>query len=713
MRCPACNFENREGVRFCESCGNQLSAPSTVSSSARPDDLSCPNCGQVNSGDTIFCVNCGTPLHAEPTPVMYPRRRWRTGCLLWAFLLFLICGLTYWIAFIPVPVVAAQSAPTLVVNIVRELRITQENLPRPQWAENLAGGDQTTESPTRPVKLDDNGHAILPAECGPRAEFEVTNASLMPIWDFLGVFGVGPMRYEVKNNGEPISESEYGYHTRWIVYDNGQKKVTEDSKSYFCYGSENNQLTCLGPDWRKYGSAEMQIISDNPACTEPIGGFVYQGQNLYPVPPESLACDAAGDLELVEIVDGKTWIFNRKNTAPSDIRPRKYTMDFYVVDPATGEENPTFNEPNCFLESGENRLECQSWQAYSKDEIVRWKLSQIMWGDACHSVEVASGQIGTPSIAVSNNAGQAPQSCEFNSPVELHMVGRSSLNLVPEGDITYFAISYSSGFGSDNAFYSTYDVFDSRGNSVAKGVKGSCYTGWSADVKRMGGFYAIGCTGPTVSYDQTVAMKLYYATGGCNQLVAENSLAAIASSLPQPKLQTADRCSLFNGINMSVIYLDWQPGAALTFYIKMPGGVPGFDKQISGDNEPWNYTAKVGDFTSTNCRQDYKERLYCSVSLPSGYSNAIRPLSVSVNGCSIPIYSDQSADLPGIEKGGASKSGGGGGGNSCGDSPAWNASSCSTWCACMGGTLDLSCGEGSECGAPAPSTPCSAFCSIP
>ena len=36
MRCPKCQFENREGTKFCDECGHNLSAPSKPS----PKDLS-------------------------------------------------------------------------------------------------------------------------------------------------------------------------------------------------------------------------------------------------------------------------------------------------------------------------------------------------------------------------------------------------------------------------------------------------------------------------------------------------------------------------------------------------------------------------------------------------------------------------------------------------------------------------------------------------
>ncbi|NOY99872.1 MAG: hypothetical protein GXP40_11855 [Chloroflexi bacterium] len=140
-----------------------------------------------------------------------------------------------------------------------------------------------------------------------------------------------------------------------------------------------------------------------------------------------------------------------------------------------------------------------------------------------------------------------------------------------------------------------------------------------------------------------------------------------------------DRCALFDGMDISVVYLDWQPGAPLTFYFKMPGGVPGLDRQIPGDSGSWEYSAAIGDYSTDNCGYEgYKERLYCSVSLPSGYSNAVRSLTLSVNGCDSAIYSNQTAYLPGIEKAGGG--GGSGGGDACGPQPDICADF-SAWCA--------------------------------
>ena len=60
MRCPKCQFENREEAKFCKKCGNKL-------------ELICPSCGHPYQPDSIFCDECGHDLRkAKPaTPINY------------------------------------------------------------------------------------------------------------------------------------------------------------------------------------------------------------------------------------------------------------------------------------------------------------------------------------------------------------------------------------------------------------------------------------------------------------------------------------------------------------------------------------------------------------------------------------------------------------------------------------------------------------------
>ena len=49
MRCSKCSRDNREGLKFCTSCGTPLIA-------------SCPKCGAQIQPDESYCGECGTAL---------------------------------------------------------------------------------------------------------------------------------------------------------------------------------------------------------------------------------------------------------------------------------------------------------------------------------------------------------------------------------------------------------------------------------------------------------------------------------------------------------------------------------------------------------------------------------------------------------------------------------------------------------------------------
>jgi len=55
MRCPKCQFENREGVKFCEGCGAKM-------------ESKCPSCGATaphKQGVPCYqekCPKCGAPM---------------------------------------------------------------------------------------------------------------------------------------------------------------------------------------------------------------------------------------------------------------------------------------------------------------------------------------------------------------------------------------------------------------------------------------------------------------------------------------------------------------------------------------------------------------------------------------------------------------------------------------------------------------------------
>jgi class 3 adenylate cyclase/tetratricopeptide (TPR) repeat protein len=60
MKCPKCQFDNREGVKFCEKCGAKM-------------ELVCPNCGAEVPLDRQFCGECGHDLRKpkEAPPIDY------------------------------------------------------------------------------------------------------------------------------------------------------------------------------------------------------------------------------------------------------------------------------------------------------------------------------------------------------------------------------------------------------------------------------------------------------------------------------------------------------------------------------------------------------------------------------------------------------------------------------------------------------------------
>jgi class 3 adenylate cyclase len=62
MKCENCQFENREGVKFCEKCGAKM-------------ELVCPNCGAKIPLDRQFCGECGHDLGKpkEAPPIDFTR----------------------------------------------------------------------------------------------------------------------------------------------------------------------------------------------------------------------------------------------------------------------------------------------------------------------------------------------------------------------------------------------------------------------------------------------------------------------------------------------------------------------------------------------------------------------------------------------------------------------------------------------------------------
>ena len=55
MRCIHCNTQNREGVQFCEYCGEKIVTEPQKSTA----QWSCANCGHENKAEYKFCEQCG------------------------------------------------------------------------------------------------------------------------------------------------------------------------------------------------------------------------------------------------------------------------------------------------------------------------------------------------------------------------------------------------------------------------------------------------------------------------------------------------------------------------------------------------------------------------------------------------------------------------------------------------------------------------------
>ncbi|MGV7224945.1 MAG: adenylate/guanylate cyclase domain-containing protein [Nitrospinales bacterium] len=55
MKCPECQFENREDAKFCNECGHKF-------------DVTCPECKSSNRVSSKFCDECGHKLTAKPVP---------------------------------------------------------------------------------------------------------------------------------------------------------------------------------------------------------------------------------------------------------------------------------------------------------------------------------------------------------------------------------------------------------------------------------------------------------------------------------------------------------------------------------------------------------------------------------------------------------------------------------------------------------------------
>lgn len=75
MKCPNCQFENRDGAKFCKSCGFNLAAflEQAAPAPAPAAPAVCANCGAVLKPGAKFCTKCGSAVAApEPKTVGEP-----------------------------------------------------------------------------------------------------------------------------------------------------------------------------------------------------------------------------------------------------------------------------------------------------------------------------------------------------------------------------------------------------------------------------------------------------------------------------------------------------------------------------------------------------------------------------------------------------------------------------------------------------------------
>ena len=623
--------------------------------------VGCPNCRQINPVDTFFCMNCGTPLRAQPLPVQPPRKR-RRGCLIWASLLLVLvflCSLSYWTTLIRVPILPRTAAvPAAVIEAARVVNVVQDNLNPPQGVvdfvdmvvykknetileelvfvkpgrnpnpRRIAGGpnDGTVEVPPPGF--------TPPPVCGPELELTVSNVREIQPWGggFAGLWGNGPTLYEIQNDGESLKTSEYEYRAWWVIWQQGDGNYISENT---CSISGDTLLICSGPDRSNYDKAELTILSENPNCPIPVGSFTFEGNSVMPVDEEKTeVCSPLGSFSLAGFfhsaltpLDYKNWGFDihLENKTPEEINYQYYLVAETIDSDGGGgtwrsycEMNIIYNQLSCFGPDQE-KFTSISYALYQHPE------------DVCTD-PVAFGNLGSVTVA----GEPEPQSCipevvqQIDDYLPLVMRTRDDYNSTFDNP---YAIRLPDLPGLDLdqlELYAEFDVFDSQGRQMTTNARYDCLA------RSM---YAIPCNGPTVSDDQSVTMRVYYANDGCNELLSERTWPATVAAIPTITATPYDRCKAFSSINIKPIVMNWILGSPVNLYFEMPGGVPGLEREILGDNDPWVYTVQIADKSSTDCEfiPDYKERLYCSVSLPDYYSNTVNPLTLTVNGCNQPL----------------------------------------------------------------------------
>ncbi len=79
MKCPYCGNENKEGAKYCASCGRNLECENGTEPAGSRGFVYCPYCGERNEADAQFCLSCGNELFPEeegdlsqPETTFYP-----------------------------------------------------------------------------------------------------------------------------------------------------------------------------------------------------------------------------------------------------------------------------------------------------------------------------------------------------------------------------------------------------------------------------------------------------------------------------------------------------------------------------------------------------------------------------------------------------------------------------------------------------------------
>ncbi|NOY99873.1 MAG: zinc ribbon domain-containing protein [Chloroflexi bacterium] len=144
MKCSACGFENRPGVKFCEQCGSAMQAPAP----RQQTGVICPNCGQANATTASFCMRCGfrlapVPLASRPEQTVWQAVAKAAGWLavgyIVTFLALNIWGILQTLS--PIMGTKTAEAEALAIDFVREYYPQLADAERTVYAANIEGTD--------------------------------------------------------------------------------------------------------------------------------------------------------------------------------------------------------------------------------------------------------------------------------------------------------------------------------------------------------------------------------------------------------------------------------------------------------------------------------------------------------------------------------------------------------------------------------------------